>query len=160
VGLGNVLHTGLLGALGKVLDGLVGSEVARRAELADGCPAAAAGTLTLASRRLAPSNKRNEVLLGTLVDLGAARACGERRPGVEFTAVVLWRTAAARSPWRHARRRLGSIYKRSCLGEGVHDHTHARQGSRHGHRGQHGEAEYGANAIGRAAQVGAASLHA
>jgi hypothetical protein len=29
VGLGNVLHTGLLGTLGKVLDGLVGSGVAR-----------------------------------------------------------------------------------------------------------------------------------
>jgi hypothetical protein len=80
VGLGNVLHTGLLGALKKVQDGLVGSEVARRAELADGCPAAV-GTLTPASRRLSPSNKRKEVLLGTLVDLGAARACGEIRGG-------------------------------------------------------------------------------
>jgi hypothetical protein len=52
------------------------------------------------------------------VELGAARACGERRPQVEFTAVVLWRMAAAQSRWCHARRRLGSIYKRSCLGEG------------------------------------------
>jgi hypothetical protein len=51
VGLGNVLHTGLLGALRKVLDGLVGSGVARRAGLADGCQAAAAGTLALASRQ-------------------------------------------------------------------------------------------------------------
>jgi hypothetical protein len=51
VGLGNELHTGLLGALGKVLDRLVGSGVARRAELADGCPAAAAWTLAPASRQ-------------------------------------------------------------------------------------------------------------
>jgi hypothetical protein len=52
VGLSNVLHTGLLGALGKVLHGLVGSGVARRAELADGCPAAVAGTLAPVSRWL------------------------------------------------------------------------------------------------------------
>jgi hypothetical protein len=51
VGLGNELHTGLLGALGKVLDRLVGSGVARRAKLADGCPAAAAGTLAPVSRQ-------------------------------------------------------------------------------------------------------------
>jgi hypothetical protein len=52
VGLSNVLHAGLLGTLGKVLDGLVGSGVARRAELTDGCPAATAGTLAPVSRRL------------------------------------------------------------------------------------------------------------
>jgi uncharacterized low-complexity protein len=44
--------------LGKVIDGLVGSGVARRAELADGCPAAAAKTLAPVSRRLMQANKR------------------------------------------------------------------------------------------------------
>jgi hypothetical protein len=34
VELSNVLHTGLLGTIGKVIDGLVGSGVTRRAELA------------------------------------------------------------------------------------------------------------------------------
>jgi hypothetical protein len=43
--------------------------------------------------------------------------------------------AAARSPWRLARRRLGSIYKRSCLGEGFTTNTHVSQGSRHGQGG-------------------------
>jgi hypothetical protein len=66
--LSNVLHTGLLGTLGKVLDGLVGSGVARRAELADGCPAAAAGTLAPVSRRLGQANKRVQELQGVLVE--------------------------------------------------------------------------------------------
>jgi hypothetical protein len=48
---------------------------------------------------------------------------------------LLWRTTAARSPWRRARRRLGSIYKRSCLGEGFTTNTHVSQGSRHGQGG-------------------------
>jgi hypothetical protein len=68
VGLSNVLPTGLLGALGKVLDGLVGSGVARRAKLADGCPAAAAGTLAPVSRRLGQANKRVQELQGVLVE--------------------------------------------------------------------------------------------
>jgi hypothetical protein len=66
VGLSNVLHTGPLGALGKVLDGLVGSGVAWRVELADGCPAAAAGTLAPVSRRLGQDNKRAQELQGVL----------------------------------------------------------------------------------------------
>jgi hypothetical protein len=97
--------------------------------------AAVARENTPANWRLGQINKRTGKLLGTLGKAGAARACGERRPGVEFTAVVLWRTAAARSPWRHARRRLGSIYKRPCLGEGVHDRTHVRQGQGMGTKG-------------------------
>jgi hypothetical protein len=68
VGLSNVLHTGLLGALGKVLDGLVSSGVARRAKLADGCPAAAAGTLALVSWRLGQANKKVQELQGVLVE--------------------------------------------------------------------------------------------
>jgi hypothetical protein len=68
VGLSNVLPTGLLGALGKVLDGLVGSGVARRAEPADGCPATAAGTLAPVSRQLDQANKRVQELQGVLVE--------------------------------------------------------------------------------------------
>jgi hypothetical protein len=56
VGLGNVLHTGLLGALGKVLDGSPGLENRRRGELGDGDPAAAAGARAPASRRLGQDN--------------------------------------------------------------------------------------------------------
>jgi hypothetical protein len=80
--------------------------------------AAAAAETTPASWQLGQINKRSGKLLGTLGKARAARACDEKRPGVEFTVVVLWRTVAARSPWRHARRRVGSIYKRSCIGEG------------------------------------------
>jgi hypothetical protein len=43
--------------------------------------------------------------------------------------------AAAQSPWHRARRWLGSIYKRSCLGEGFTTNTHVNQGSRHGQGG-------------------------
>jgi hypothetical protein len=68
VGLSNVLHAGLLGTLGKVLDGLVGSGVARRVELADGCPTAAVGTLAPVSRRLWQANKRVQELQGVLVE--------------------------------------------------------------------------------------------
>jgi hypothetical protein len=68
VGLSNVLHAGLLGALGKVLDGLVGSGVVRRVELADGCPAVAVGTLALVSRRLGQANKRVQEPQGVLVE--------------------------------------------------------------------------------------------
>jgi hypothetical protein len=101
-----------LGVERKRLGGLLTSE-GRPAPMA-----AAAGETTPATWKLGQINKRTGKLLGTLGKAGAARACGEKWPGVEFTAVVLWRTAAARSPWRHARRRLDSIYKRSCLGEG------------------------------------------
>jgi hypothetical protein len=97
--------------------------------------AAAAGENTSVNWRLGQINKRTGKLLGTLGKIGAARACGERRQGVECTALILWRTAAARIPWRHARRRLGPIYKRSCLGEGVHDRTHVRQGQGMGTKG-------------------------
>jgi hypothetical protein len=68
VGLSNVLHAGLLGALGKVLDGLVGSGVVRRVELTDGCPAVAVGTLALVSRRLGQANKRVQEPQGVLVE--------------------------------------------------------------------------------------------
>jgi hypothetical protein len=68
VGLSNVLHAGLLGALGKVLDGLVGSGVAQRVELADGCPAAAAGTLAPVSRRVGQANKQVQEPQGVLVE--------------------------------------------------------------------------------------------
>jgi hypothetical protein len=51
VGLGNVLHTGLLGVLGEVLDGSPGLENRQRYELGNGCLTAAAETRTPASRQ-------------------------------------------------------------------------------------------------------------
>jgi hypothetical protein len=42
-GMGNVLHTGLLGTLGEVLDGPPGLENRRKGEFGEGCPTATAG---------------------------------------------------------------------------------------------------------------------
>jgi hypothetical protein len=53
--------------LAVVLRRLVGSGIARGAELVGGCPAAAAGTLAPVSRRLGHANKRAHELLGVLV---------------------------------------------------------------------------------------------
>jgi hypothetical protein len=66
--LANVLHGQLHWDLGNVLRRLVGSGSARGAELVDGCPAAAAGTLAPVSRRLGQANKRAQELLGVLVE--------------------------------------------------------------------------------------------
>jgi hypothetical protein len=63
----NVWHRQLHWDLGDVLRRLVGSGIARGAELVDGCPAAAAGTLAPVSRRLGQANKRAQELLGVLV---------------------------------------------------------------------------------------------
>jgi hypothetical protein len=51
-GTGNVLHTGLLGTLGEVLDGPPGLENRRKGEFGEGCPAATVGARAPASRRL------------------------------------------------------------------------------------------------------------
>jgi hypothetical protein len=64
----NVWHGKLHWDLGDVLRRLVGSGIARGAELVDGCPAAATGTLALVSRRLRQANKRARELLGVLVE--------------------------------------------------------------------------------------------
>jgi hypothetical protein len=64
----NVWHGQLHWDLGDVLRRLVGSEIAGGAELIDGCPAAAAGTLAPLSRRLGQANKRVQELLGVLVE--------------------------------------------------------------------------------------------
>jgi hypothetical protein len=82
--------------LGKGLRRLVGSGITRGAELADGCPAAAAGETTPASWRLEQANKRAQELQGVLKEWGAARVGEEKQAGVEFTVWHPWRTAAAR----------------------------------------------------------------
>jgi hypothetical protein len=51
-----------------VLRRLVGSGIALGAELVDGCPAAAAGTLAPVSRLLEQANKRAQELQGVLVE--------------------------------------------------------------------------------------------
>jgi hypothetical protein len=51
VGLGNVLHTWLLGVLGEVLDESPSLENMRRYELGNGCSAAVAGARAPASRQ-------------------------------------------------------------------------------------------------------------
>jgi hypothetical protein len=63
----NVWHGQLHWDLGDVLRRLVGSGIARGAELVDGCPAAAAGTLAPVSRWLGHANKRAQEILGVLV---------------------------------------------------------------------------------------------
>jgi hypothetical protein len=60
----NGWHEQLHGDLGKGLRRLVGSGIARGAELVDGCPAAAAGETTPASWRLEKANKRAQELQG------------------------------------------------------------------------------------------------
>jgi hypothetical protein len=45
----------------------------------------AIGGLILASRRPGLDNQRAWELQGILVEIGAARVCGEKRPEVEFT---------------------------------------------------------------------------
>jgi hypothetical protein len=57
-----VWHEQLHGDLGNVLRRLVGSGIARGAELVDGCLAAAAGTLAPVSRWLGQANKRAQRL--------------------------------------------------------------------------------------------------
>jgi hypothetical protein len=49
---GIVMHTGLLGTLGEVLDGPPGLENRRKGKFSEGCPAAIAGARAPASRRL------------------------------------------------------------------------------------------------------------
>jgi hypothetical protein len=68
-----------------VLRRLVGSGIARGAELVDGYPAAAAGTLAPVTRRLGQANKRAQELQGVLVECGAARVCEEKQAEMEFT---------------------------------------------------------------------------
>jgi hypothetical protein len=51
-GMGIVMHTGLLGTLGEVLDGPPGLENRRKGKFSEGCPAAIAGARAPASRRL------------------------------------------------------------------------------------------------------------
>jgi hypothetical protein len=77
---------------------LVGSGIARGAELVDGCSAAAAGETTSASWRLEQTNKRAQELQGVLKEWEAARVGEEKQAGVEFTVRHPWRTAAARRP--------------------------------------------------------------
>jgi hypothetical protein len=83
-------------------------ESRRRHRLDKPCPAAAAGARIPASWRLGLSKRKGE-LPGTLVQLGAARVCEEKKTEVEFAAVasmaagggsepVASRTAAA---WLH-----------------------------------------------------------
>jgi hypothetical protein len=63
----NVWHGQLHWDLGDVLRRLVGSGIARGAELVGGCPAAAARTLAQVSRWLGQAKKRAQELLGVLV---------------------------------------------------------------------------------------------
>jgi hypothetical protein len=63
----NVWHRRLHRDLAVVLRRLVGSGIARGAELVGGCPAAAAVTLAPVSQRLGEANKRAQELLGVLV---------------------------------------------------------------------------------------------
>jgi hypothetical protein len=63
----NVWHRQLHWDLPVVLRWLVGSGIARGAELVDGCPAAAAVTLASVSRWLGQANKRAQELKGVLV---------------------------------------------------------------------------------------------
>jgi hypothetical protein len=75
---------------------LVGSGIARGAELVDGCPSAAAGETTPVSWRLEQTNKHAQELQGVLKEWGAARVGEEKQAGVGFTMRHPWRTAAAR----------------------------------------------------------------
>jgi hypothetical protein len=63
----------------------IGLESRRRHGLGRDCLAAAAGAPITASKQLGLSNTRKGELLGTLVELEAARVCEERQPEVEFT---------------------------------------------------------------------------
>jgi hypothetical protein len=94
---------------------LVGSGIARRAELVDGCPAAATGETTPASRRLEQANKRAQELQGVLKEWGAARVGEEKQAGVEFTVWHPWRTATARCSRGE---KTGRLYSRAQGGEG------------------------------------------
>jgi hypothetical protein len=62
--LSNAWRTELQCDLGEVLRVPIGLESRRRHELGKGCPVAAAGARTPASRRLGLSNKRSGELLG------------------------------------------------------------------------------------------------
>jgi hypothetical protein len=92
----NMWHKQLHGDLGKGLRRLVGSEIARGAELVDGCPAAAAGETTPTIWRLEQANKRAQELQGVLKEWGLARVSEEKQAGVEFTVWHPWWTTAAR----------------------------------------------------------------
>jgi hypothetical protein len=94
---------------------LVGSRIAREAELVDGCPAAAAGETTPASWRLEQANKRAQELQGLLKEWGAARVGEEKQAGVEFTVWHPWRTAAVRCS---RGKKTGRLYSRAQGGEG------------------------------------------
>jgi hypothetical protein len=59
------------------------------------------------------------VLLGALVELGAARVCGERWPEVEFTVVA---SMADGSGSGSRAGRPAGFYRQACLGEGGHEH--------------------------------------
>jgi hypothetical protein len=67
---------------------LVGSGIARGAELVDACSAAAAGETTPASWRLEQTNKRAQELQGVLKEWEAARVGEEKQAGVEFTVSI------------------------------------------------------------------------
>jgi hypothetical protein len=61
----------------------------------------AVGGLILASRRPGLDNQRASELYGVLVEVGAARVCGEKRPEVEFTVSTdgrQWRLGGAVFP--------------------------------------------------------------
>jgi hypothetical protein len=62
----------------------IGLESRRRHELGKGCPAAAAGARTPASRRLGLSNKRSGELLGILGQEGATHVSGASGRRVEL----------------------------------------------------------------------------
>jgi hypothetical protein len=111
----NVWHGQLHWGQGKGLRRLVGSGIARGAELVDGCPAAAAGETTPASWQLERANKRAQELQGVLKEWGAARVGEEKQAGVEFTVWYPWRTAAARCSRGE---KTGRLYSRAQGGEG------------------------------------------
>jgi hypothetical protein len=77
---------------------LVGPGDEREAEFVVGCPAVAAGEIPPASWQLEQTNKRAQELQGVLRQAGETHTCGERRLGVEFTAVVLMADGGGSEP--------------------------------------------------------------
>jgi hypothetical protein len=95
-GMGNVLHTGLLGTLGEVLDGPLGLENRRRGEFGEGCPAATAGARAPASRRLGQVDPCACMLYWFVgKDQAHSKGVVNTRSG-KLTMWHPWRTAAAR----------------------------------------------------------------
>jgi hypothetical protein len=78
VWLSNTRRTELQCDLEEMLRGPIGLESRRGRGLGKACPAAAAGARIPASWRFGFRNKRKGELLGTLVELRAARVCEER----------------------------------------------------------------------------------